>query len=51
MIHDYGIMYKNMATAYGFTPDQVSNMTFAQIEAYLAEKKTLSAGQVQNMLG
>jgi hypothetical protein len=40
-------MYKNMATLYHFTPQQVSEMTFAQLDAYLGEKKTYTADQIE----
>jgi len=50
-MHDYGPIYRHMSEAYGFTPDQISNMTYAQIGAYTYKEETFTANQIQGMMG
>jgi len=39
-------MYKAMAERYSIGPGEVSRMTYAQIDCYLGEKKTMSADEI-----
>jgi len=47
LIADYRSTYKAMAQLYQFTPQEVSNMTFAQVSAYLGEERKLSPAQIK----
>ena len=50
MIADYRYLYRAMAERYRFGPEEVSRMTFAQIDAYLGEKRKLTAGDIQRYM-
>jgi hypothetical protein len=46
LIFDYGNLYKNIASLYHYTPQEISGLTYAQVEALMVSEKRYTAADI-----